>query len=183
MFERFTKDARAVVTRTQQVAREVRSPAIDTRHLLASLADADDAASAVMRSAGLDPDDVAARARRSVTSGDPLDTDALAAVGIDVDALRRQTDQVFGEGALDRAGRRPVRHGGHVPFAKDAKKALELSLREAVRLHDKGIASRHLLLGLLRADCPGGRVLEAALHDAGSDVPALRSAAERSPVA
>jgi ATP-dependent Clp protease ATP-binding subunit ClpA len=182
MFERFTKDARAVVTRTQQVAREVRSPTIDTRHLLASLTDADDVSDA-LRTAGLEPDDVAARARRSVTAGEPLDADALASVGIDVDALRRQTDQVFGEGALDRAGRRPVRHGGHMPFTKDAKKALELSLREALRLKGKGIESRHLLLGLLRADCPGGRVLEAALHDAGSDVPALRSAAERSRVA
>jgi hypothetical protein len=94
--------------------------------------------------------------------------------------VRRQTDQVFGEGALDRAGRRPARRGGHVPFTKDAKRTLELSLREAVRLHDKGIETRHLLLGVLRDDSPGGRVLESALHDVGADVPTLRAAVEQS---
>jgi ATP-dependent Clp protease ATP-binding subunit ClpA len=179
MFERFTRDAREIVVGAQQVARETRSATIDTRHLVVALADGVGPVPAALRSAGLEPDDVAARARRSVTSGEPLDADALAAIGVDLDAVRRQTDQVFGAGALDRAGRRPSRRGGHVPFTKDAKKALELSLREAVRLHDKSIETRHLLLGILRSDCPGGNVLAAALHDAGTDVAALRAAVER----
>jgi ATP-dependent Clp protease ATP-binding subunit ClpA len=179
MFERFTRDAREAVVGAQQVARETRSATIDTRHLLVSLVDGGGPVPDMLRSAGLRPDDVSARARRSLTSGEPLDADALAAVGVDLAEVRRQTDQVFGAGALDRAGRRPSRRGGHVPFARDAKKALELALREAVRLHDKGIGTRHLLLGLLRADTPGGRVLETALHDAGTDVPALRAAVER----
>ncbi|PFG42311.1 ClpA/ClpB-like protein [Isoptericola jiangsuensis] len=179
MFERFTRDAREVVVGAQQVARETRSATIDTRHLLVAMLDGAGPVLAAVHDTGLAPADVAARARRAVTSGDPLDDDALAAVGIDVAALRRRTDRLFGEGALDRAGRRPARRGGHVPFTRDAKKALELSLREAVRLHDRSIGTRHLLLGLLRADCPGGRVLEAALHDAGSDVPTLRDVVER----
>ncbi|CAM3460021.1 Clp protease N-terminal domain-containing protein [Isoptericola cucumis] len=178
MFERFTKDARSVVVDAQQVARELRSATIDTRHLLASLAGSADGAAA-LRAAGLDPADVAARARRDVAAGEPLDADALAAVGVDLDEVRRRTDEVFGTGALDRAGSAHARRGKHVPFTTDAKKALELALREAVRLKDSGIGSRHLLLGILRADCPGGRVLAATASDAGTDVAALRAAVER----
>ncbi|MCK9792474.1 hypothetical protein M1843_01775 [Isoptericola sp. 4D.3] len=180
MFERFTKEARAAVVEAQQVARGTRSATIDTRHLLASLSSTAGPAADALRAAGLDPAEVGARARRAVTEGEPLDAGALAAVGVDLDEVRRRTDEVFGAGALDRAGARTTRRGKHVPFTDDAKKALELSLREAVRLKDKGIDGRHLLLGILRADCPGGRVLQAALHDAGTDVAALRTAAERS---
>ena len=39
--------------------------------------------------------------------------------------------------------------GGHIPFERDAKKALELGLREAVRLGHGFIGTEHLLLGLL----------------------------------
>ncbi len=45
-----------------------------------------------------------------------------------------------------------TRRGGHVPFAKDAKKALELALREAVALRHDYIGTEHVLLGLLRGD-------------------------------
>lgn len=42
--------------------------------------------------------------------------------------------------------------GAHVPFSPPAKKSLELSLREALRLGHHDIGSGHLLLGLLRED-------------------------------
>lgn len=179
MFERFTKDARAAVVGAQEVAQALHSPTIDTRHLVVTLAESPGAVRDALHDGGLDPADVATRARREVADDGALDGDALAAVGIDLAEVRRRTDEVFGPGSLDRAGRRG-RPRSHRPFTPDAKKALELALREAVRLGDKGIDDRHLLLGVLRADCPGGRVLEAALHDAGSDVAALRAAAERS---
>lgn len=39
---------------------------------------------------------------------------------------------------------------GHVPFTSESKKALELSLREALQLGHNYIGTEHLLLGLLR---------------------------------
>jgi ATP-dependent Clp protease ATP-binding subunit ClpA len=176
MFERFSTEARAAVVEAQTVAREAGSAAIDTRHVLAALAGSPGPAADGLRGAGLDPAAVSRTVRDEVRAGD-LDAEALASLGIDLESVRRETDATFGRGALARAGRRPRK--GHVPFTPDAKKALELALREALRLGDKGIDGSHLLLGILRADCPGGRSLERALHGAGTDVAALRSAAEQ----
>jgi ATP-dependent Clp protease ATP-binding subunit ClpC len=39
---------------------------------------------------------------------------------------------------------------GHIPFTPRAKKVLELSLREAIRLGHNYIGTEHVLLGLLR---------------------------------
>ena len=39
-----------------------------------------------------------------------------------------------------------------MPFKKEARKALELSLRESIRLGHNYIGTEHLLLGLVRAD-------------------------------
>jgi hypothetical protein len=39
---------------------------------------------------------------------------------------------------------------GHIPFAPDAKKALELALRESIRLDDRHIGADHILLGMMR---------------------------------
>jgi hypothetical protein len=39
---------------------------------------------------------------------------------------------------------------GHIPFSTDAKKVLELSLREAIRSQSDHIGVQHILLGLLR---------------------------------
>jgi ATP-dependent Clp protease ATP-binding subunit ClpC len=46
----------------------------------------------------------------------------------------------------------PVRTAGEIPFDPAAKRVLERSLREAVRLGDNFIAGEHLLLGLLREE-------------------------------
>jgi hypothetical protein len=95
----------------------------------------------------------------------------LAGLGIDLDAVRRQADAVFGPAALERAGRTPR---GHLPFAPEARKALELALRETIRLKQKTIHSGHLLLGILRAECSARALLE----QVGVDTDALRSALE-----
>ena len=100
-----------------------------------------------------------------------LDGDALAGLGIDLDAVRRQADAVFGPDSLERAGRT---RGGHIPFTPDAKKALELALREAIRLKQKRIHTGHLMLGILRAESPG----QALLLRAQVDTDALRTALE-----
>ena len=58
--------------------------------------------------------------------GGSIDADALAGIGIDLDAVRRQADAVFGPDALLRAGRRSR---GHVLFSPHAKKAPEAAER------------------------------------------------------
>jgi ATP-dependent Clp protease ATP-binding subunit ClpA len=170
MFERFTKEARAAVVGAQQVARDTGSASIDTRHLLVVLAEDPGPVRRALREAGADVDALAAKGRADLRAGG-LDGEALAALGIDLDAVRRQADAVFGADALQRAGRAP---GGHIPFTPDAKKALALALREAIRLDQKSIHTGHLLLGILRAESPG----RALLVRAGVDTDVLREALE-----
>lgn len=168
MFERFTKEARAVVTGAQGVARAAGSRSIDTRHLLLPLIETPGRVPQALRDAGADVAALATRARADLRAGG-IDGDALAGIGIDLDAVRRQAEAVFGPDALERAAHTPK---GHIPFTSDAKKALELSLREAIRLHQKSIVSSHLLLGIVRGDSPG----RALLIGAGVDIAALRRA-------
>jgi ATP-dependent Clp protease ATP-binding subunit ClpA len=170
MFERFTKEARAAVVGTQEVARDTGSRSIDSRHLLVVLAEGRGPVHRALREAGADAEAVAEKARADLRAGG-IDGDALAGIGIDLDAVRRQADAVFGPHALERAGRAP---GGHIPFTPEAKKALELALREAIRLKQRSIHPAHLLLGILRAQSSG----RALLLQAGVDTDALRSALE-----
>jgi ATP-dependent Clp protease ATP-binding subunit ClpA len=147
MFERFTKPARAVVVHAQGIARERHSPTIGSEHLLLGLfAVPEGLAEAVLARFKLERADVEADLAR----GGLFDAAGLATLGIDLDEVRRRAEETFGPGALDRtraAQDRP--RDGHIPFAHDAKKALELALREAVRLRHGLIGTEHLLLGLL----------------------------------
>lgn len=67
---------------------------------------------------------------------------ALLALDVSLEDVRSGVEQIVGRG-----GDVP---SGHVPFTPRAKKVLELSLREAVRLGHNYIGTEHLLLGLLR---------------------------------
>ena len=173
MFERFTDEARGVVRRAQDEARGLRHRHIGTEHLLlAMLTGSDGPGARALRESGVDAADI----RRRVVSivgapaADALDPDALATLGIDLDEVRRATEASFGPGALDtRAGAVPR---GHIPFGKRAKKVLELSLREALRLGHRHIGEGHVLLGLLRE---GEGVATLALVQAGVDLAALRA--------
>jgi hypothetical protein len=50
--------------------------------------------------------------------------------------------------------------GDHIPFSPDAKKVLELALREAIRSSDRRIGTEHILLGILRdTRSPGAQIL------------------------
>lgn len=141
--------------------------AIGTPHLLLGLLaqDADPVARA-MRRQGLDARDLRAR----IDGGDGLDGQALATVGIDLEAVRRAAETSFGPGALG-AGLRP-RPTGHLRISPPAKQALELSLRAAQELHHDHIAPGHLLLGVLNV--PDGQAARLAA-DAGADLDALRA--------
>lgn len=89
------------------------------------------------------------------SSGDAsfeTDADALRLIGIDLRAVRDKVDRTFGLGTFDNAtpksGRRRRRRG-RIPFTKPAKKALELSLREALAHKDNYIGCEHIILGIL----------------------------------
>src|SRR5262245_5711501 len=79
----------------------------------------------------------------------------LAALGAHEPAVRAETERMFGRGTEQRLV-------GQIPFTPDAKKALELALREALSLGHNYIGSEHLLLGLLRIH-DGGTAILAAL--------------------
>jgi hypothetical protein len=111
----------------------------------------------------------------------------LASLGIDLDRVMEAIEARFGADALapDRArhrtrrGRRSCARldggSGRLTFSPTAKKCLELSLREAVRLKSSSIETQHLLLGILRGSNDRGRV---ALERRGIDVERLRAAVE-----
>ena len=151
MFERFTSRARSVVGRAQEDARELGQPSIGTSLILLGIAEASDTAGGrVLHALGIGEDDVRDDIRRASERRDPAfseaDEDALRSVGIDLEEVRRSVEETFGPGALDRGrGSR-----GHIAFTRGAKKALELSLREALALGHKHIGTEHLLLGLVR---------------------------------
>ena len=152
MFERFTEKARTVVVLAQQQARERGDDAIDTGHVLRALLSVpDNLAVVVLEAFSVRCADVEADLdRRAVAAtSDRPDAEALAALGIDLDEVRRRVEEAFGPGALDRPPRARRRWGGHIPFAEESKKALELALREALQLRRNYIGVEHILLGLL----------------------------------
>jgi ATP-dependent Clp protease ATP-binding subunit ClpA len=184
MFERFTAGARAIVVQAQENARRLGHGYIGCEHLLLAAASTGEPAGAVLRELGVTPEGVEAEIVRLVGLGQAaglfsaLDRDALASIGIDIDAVRAQIEAAFGPGALTRAvpgtcrGNRPaaatnplarLRRSrgagrgrdatagptGHIPFTPRAKKSLEHALYEAQARHDGYIGTEHLTLALV----------------------------------
>jgi len=150
MFERFGQDARRAVVRARHEAVRAGREQIGCEHLLLGLLGEPGPAAAAMTAAGLEL--TALRAHLPADRGaepDPLDADALASVGIDLDAVRRAADATFGPGALDRARPGQARRPGRMRMSADAKKALELALRAAVRLRHRELSGGHLLVGII----------------------------------
>ncbi len=168
MFERFTKDARETVTGAQSAARELGASSIGSEHLLHVIVRAGGPVADAMVDAGLDPGAL----RRSLAgAADPLDADALASIGIDLSAVRERADEVFGPGALDRTSAGSPRRG-HLPFTKDAKKVLEIALREAIALKDREIRTDHMVLAMVRIKDSAAHRL---LVESGADPAAVRA--------
>lgn len=162
MFERFTADARAVVVDAVGSADQVTA-----QELLEALVSTDRGiATSTLRQCG-----VTAESLHSEIGTNELDQDAdvLASIGIDVAAIRESLEQAFGKGVLDDAGvptgigsRRSKFAFPRSRFEKDARKVLELSLREAMAHKSNHIGAEHILLGILRvADGPTRVALEA----------------------
>jgi ATP-dependent Clp protease ATP-binding subunit ClpC len=114
MFERFTDRARRVVVLAQAEARMLDHDYVGTEHLLLGL---------VHEGAG-----VAAR--------------ALESLGISLDTVRQQVQDVIGRG--DQAP------SGHIPFTPQAKDVLRLALQESRDLGHQYVGTEHILLGLGR---------------------------------
>jgi hypothetical protein len=138
----------------------------------------------VLTDAGVERGRVLADIKRFMQAGHDIfgdsDIAALQSIGIDLDAVRKKIEETFGPGALEpppapsrrrgllRRRRRPL---GHTPFTPRAKKVLELSLREALRLKHNYIGTEHILLGLLRE---GQGLAAKVLTDEGFDLTDLR---------
>lgn len=188
MFERFTTQARQVVVGAKQEARDLRHSSVGTEHLLLAMLDEGSGiAHDVLTAAGLDRDRVRGDVERLVGTTAPVlgqdDAEALQSIGIDLDAVRAKIEEVFGPGALEeliaspppaprrrgllrRREQHPAQRVPRQPFTPRAKKVLELSLREAIRLGHRYIGSEHILLGVIReGEGLGAKILfEAGLN-------------------
>jgi len=163
VFERFRQDARRAMVRARDEAALAGHGQIGCEHLLLGLAAEPGPAAAAMTAAGLELTALRdALPRPGGSEPDPLDADALALVGIDLDQVRRAAEATFGPGALDRARRGLTRRPGRMPLTADAKKALELALRAAVGLRHRELTSGHLLIGVIDQGHNGATSLLAA---------------------
>jgi ATP-dependent Clp protease ATP-binding subunit ClpA len=149
MFERFDKELKQVLIGAPRDAAMAGSTTIEAEHLLIGLvSSADTKAGALLNAHGMTRSGLLS-ALNDVDGGfDDLDADALATIGIDLSAIQRSADEVFGPGALGRAGLRPSRGGAR--FGESAKSALSGSLHESVASRSRRITPVHLLLALAR---------------------------------
>ncbi|MDW8806237.1 Clp protease N-terminal domain-containing protein [Streptomyces scabiei] len=159
MFERFTKDARAVVLGAVEHAERTRAGEVTEEHLLLSLLDREASrASFALTALGLagagrresvERDLAEARRRGGLSRAD---VDALSGLGIDLTEIVSRVEETHGVGALAsdtkgiRRGRK--RLSGHRPFTREAKGVLTRSLRAAHAHRDRHIGDEHLLLAL-----------------------------------
>jgi ATP-dependent Clp protease ATP-binding subunit ClpA len=160
MLERFTKDARMVVVDARRQAVELNAPQIDPLHLLVALVHTPPGAGVeLLTELGFGADELTAELHRVTRRGGISDSDveALSEFGIDVERIVEQVELTHGKGAL--AGGSRLGKSGRIQFSREAKKTLELSLREAVDNGDKYIGEEHLLLGLTRQGGPAAELL------------------------
>jgi ATP-dependent Clp protease ATP-binding subunit ClpC len=78
-----------------------------------------------------------------IDEGRGVGTTALTSMGINLDEMRQAVQDSVGRGA------QPPPESEHIPFSPQAKKTLELSLREANRLGNNYIGTEHILLALI----------------------------------
>jgi ATP-dependent Clp protease ATP-binding subunit ClpC len=77
-----------------------------------------------------------------IDEGDGVAARTLESLGVSLAAVRQQVEMIIGQGREAPRGR--------IPYTPRARKALELSLREALQLGHHHIGTEHILLGLVR---------------------------------
>ncbi|MEU6811274.1 Clp protease N-terminal domain-containing protein [Streptomyces sp. NPDC046831] len=153
MFERFTKDARAVVQEASRHAEQAGARSVDAGHLLLALLDREASrASFALAALGLEKhresvrrELAEARRRAGLTRAD---AEALAGLGIDVSEIVSRVEQAHGPGAMSADRKGGVPSPGRRPFSRGAKEILQGALRAAVGRRDRRIGDEHLLLAL-----------------------------------
>jgi ATP-dependent Clp protease ATP-binding subunit ClpA len=111
MSEHFDREARRVIVHAQLHARRLGHHYVGCEHLLLAAASSDEPAGEILRAHGLTPDRVEELiVQRAGLGAGPglfadLDSDALAAIGIDVEAVRAHVEEHFTHEALARADR------------------------------------------------------------------------------
>lgn len=98
-----------------------------------------------------------------IHEGEGVAAKALESLGISLEAVREQVEEIIGQGQQAPSG--------HIPFTPRAKKVLELSLREALQLGHNYIGTEHILLGLIRE---GEGVAAQVLVKLGADLNRVR---------
>ncbi len=98
-----------------------------------------------------------------IHEGEGVAAKALESLGISLEAVRSQVEEIIGQGQQAPSG--------HIPFTPRAKKVLELSLREALQLGHNYIGTEHILLGLIRE---GEGVAAQVLVKLGADLNRVR---------
>jgi ATP-dependent Clp protease ATP-binding subunit ClpC len=98
-----------------------------------------------------------------IQEGEGVAARALESLGISLDGVREQVQEIIGQGKQAPPG--------HIPFTPRAKKVLELALREALQLGHSYIGTEHILLGLVRE---GGGVAAQVLIKLGADLARVR---------
>lgn len=190
MFERFTDKARKVVSLAVSKAKEQGDDQVRPVHMLYGLAAADGVAARVLAALGMDAAAVDRELGRAGGAppgalgpedmGASGDAEALAAIGIDLDEIKRRIEDSFGPGALERVPltpRGPLNWTGRLPLAEGSKLTLALALREARALHHTYIGTEHVLLGLLRVAerQPHADFAAVTLRDLGLDPARVRT--------
>ncbi|MET8077103.1 Clp protease N-terminal domain-containing protein [Streptomyces sp. NPDC005303] len=153
MFERFTKDARAVVVGAVEHAERAGAGPVDAEHLLLALLDREAGrASFALAALGLAEHGNAVRealgeARRRAGLSQ-ADAEALAGLGIDVSEIVARVEEVHGVGAMSGDRKDKGARSGRRSFGQGAKEILEKALRIAVARRDRHIGDEHILLAL-----------------------------------
>jgi len=160
MFERFTRQAREVVTGAVEQAEREGARRVGAKHMLLALLGRETRSSALLAEAGVTRE-VVAEAFDVITRRGGLtdaEADALRSLGIDVDTVVEHVEREHGTGALSepRAARL-----ARVPFADETKDLLSATLHQALDNRDRRIGDEHMLLALAAGGGAAAQVLAA----------------------
>lgn len=135
MFGRFTERAQKVIVLSQEEARRLGHTVVGTEHILLGL----------------------------IAEGEGVAAKALQTLGISVDRVRTEVENVIGRGEESPAGQ--------IGFTPRAKRVLELAFDEARQLGHTYIGTEHILLGLIRE---GEGIAAQVLTNLGADLDKVR---------